>query len=66
MAETHRPMRTEVVPEIVVDDCDAALAFYAEAFGAEEVFRHALDDGDYRVAPVEIAGLFIFSPIETE
>tara|TARA_B100000315_G_scaffold86756_1_gene79581 strand:+ start:24667 stop:24789 length:123 start_codon:yes stop_codon:yes gene_type:complete len=35
MADAHRPLRTDVIPEIVVDGASAALAFYAEASGAE-------------------------------
>ncbi len=45
MAEPHRSMRTEVVPEICVDGAAAALDFYVEAFGAEELFRHEAPDG---------------------
>ena len=60
MSEPHRPLRTEVVPEIVVDDCDAALAFYAAAFGAEELMRHALPDGRVIHAEVSFDGFVIF------
>ncbi len=60
MAETHRPMRTEVVPEICVDGAAAALDFYEEAFGAEELFRHALDDGRVLHAEVSFDGFVIF------
>jgi PhnB protein len=60
MSEPHRPLRTEVVPEIVVDDCDAALAFYAAAFGAEELTRHSLPDGRVIHAEVSFDGFVIF------
>ena len=60
MSEPHRPLRTEVVPEIVVDDCDAALAFYAAAFGAEELMRHSLPDGRVIHAEVSFDGFVIF------
>ena len=60
MSEPHRPLRTEVVPEIVVDDCVAALAFYAGALGAEEMFRHALDDGRIIHAEVSFDGFVVF------
>ncbi|MBC8364186.1 MAG: VOC family protein [Actinobacteria bacterium] len=60
MSEPHRPLRTEVIPEIVVDDCDAALAFYAEAFGAEELMRHSLPDGRVIHAEVSFDGFVIF------
>ena len=60
MAETHRPMRTEVVPEICLDGAAAALNFYEEAFGAEELFRHALDNGRVLHAEVSFDGFVIF------
>lgn len=34
-----------VIPHIVVDDAAAALAFYEQALGAEEVMRVPADDG---------------------
>jgi len=34
-----------VIPHLVVDNCDKALAFYREAFGAEEVCRMPTPDG---------------------
>jgi PhnB protein len=40
-----------VTPYLIVDDADAALDFYARAFGAEELFR--LPAGD-RIAHAEI------------
>ncbi|MDP7550916.1 MAG: VOC family protein [Acidimicrobiales bacterium] len=60
MADAHRPLRTEVVPELVVEDASAALAFYAEAFGADEMFRHELDDGRIIHAEVSSDGFVIF------
>jgi len=53
-------MRTEVVPEICVDGAAAALDFYEEAFGAEELFRHALDNGRVLHAEVSFDGFVIF------
>ena len=38
---------------IFVEDADAAVAFYSEAFGAAELVRHRLPDG--RVLFVELA-----------
>ena len=60
VTETHRPLRTDVVPEICVDGAAAALDFYAAAFGAEELFRHALDDGRVLHAEVSFDGFVIF------
>jgi PhnB protein len=40
-------------PHLFVPDADAAVAFYADAFGAAEIIRHRLPDG--RVLFVELA-----------
>ena len=45
MVEAHRLMRTGVVSEICVKGAAAALDFYTEAFGAEELFRQEAPDG---------------------
>ena len=60
VTETHRPLRTDVVSENCVDGAAAALDFYAAAFGAEELFRHALDDGRVLHAEVSFDGFVIF------
>ena len=60
VTKTHRPLRTDVVPEICVDGAAAALDFYAAAFGAEKLFRHALDDGRVLHAEVSFDGFVIF------
>ena len=60
VTETHRPLRTDVVPELCVDGAAAALDFYAAAFGAEKLFRHALDDGRVLHAEVSFDGFVIF------
>jgi len=60
VTETHRPLRTDVVSEICVDGAAAALDFYAAAFGAEELFRHALDDGRVLHAEISFDGFVIF------
>jgi PhnB protein len=60
MSEPHRPRHTAIVPEIVVGDCDAALAFYAAAFGAEELMRHALPDGRIIHSEVSFDGSLVF------
>lgn len=36
---------TAVIPHLVVDDADKALAFYKEALGAKEVMRLPAEDG---------------------
>lgn len=43
-----------VTPHIVVDDGNAAIAFYIKAFGAEEVFRMAMPDGRLMHAEIMI------------
>ena len=60
VTETHRPLRIDVVPEICVDGAAAALDFYEEAFGAEKLFRHALDNGRVLHAEVSFDGFVIF------
>ena len=60
MADAHRPLRTDVIPEIVVDGASSALAFYVEAFGAEEMSRHELEDGRIIHAEVSFDGFVIF------
>ncbi|MDE0928702.1 MAG: VOC family protein [Acidimicrobiales bacterium] len=60
MAAPHRPPRREVVPEICVEGAVEAIAFYVEAFGAEEMFTHALDDGRVLHAEISFDGFVIF------
>jgi len=60
MAAAHRPMRTEVVPEICVDGAGAALDSYVEAFGAEELFRHEAPDGRIIHGEISFGGFVIF------
>jgi len=56
----HRPLRTEVVPEICVEGAVEAIAFHVKAFGAEEMFTHALDDGRVLHAEISFDGFVIF------
>ncbi|MEA1650800.1 VOC family protein [Nitrospirillum sp. BR 11164] len=44
--QTMHPLQQGVIPHLVVGDAKAALAFYAQALGAEEVFRMPAQDGD--------------------
>ena len=37
-----------VTPYLVVDDADAAIAFYQKAFGAQELYRLPMKDADGR------------------
>ncbi|HJL89899.1 MAG TPA: VOC family protein [Acidimicrobiales bacterium] len=60
MADAHRPLRTDVIPEIVVDGTSAALTFYDAAFGAEELFRHETENGRIIHAQVSFNGFVIF------
>ncbi|ESP99227.1 MULTISPECIES: VOC family protein [Streptomyces] len=45
-----------VVPHLLVDDADAALAFYERAFGAEPRFRLDGDEGEVVHAELTVAG----------
>jgi PhnB protein len=51
--------RDAVVPHIYVDDAAHGIAFYARAFGAEELFRIAGPDGKILHAEISIAGSVI-------
>ncbi|MDH6190445.1 PhnB protein [Streptomyces sp. CZ24] len=48
--------RHAVVPHLLVDDADAALAFYERAFGAEPRFRLDGDEGEVVHAELIVAG----------
>jgi PhnB protein len=48
--------RNAIVPHIYVEDAAAAIAFYARAFGAVELFRIARGDGRIIHAEIEIEG----------
>ncbi|MEW2708860.1 VOC family protein [Streptomyces koyangensis] len=48
--------RHAVVPHLLVDDADAALAFYERAFGAEPRFRLDGDQGEVIHAELTVAG----------
>lgn len=52
------PTRYEkaAIAHVMVDGADAAIRFYTEAFGAEELFRIAHPDGRVLHAEVAIAG----------
>jgi uncharacterized glyoxalase superfamily protein PhnB len=55
--ERNRPVRTATAtPYLIVADAPAALAFYAEAFGAEETSRIVMDDGRVGHAELTIGG----------
>jgi PhnB protein len=55
---TQRPdrYRNAIVPHIYIEGAAAAVAFYAKAFGAEEVFRVAGADGRILHGELMIAG----------
>jgi PhnB protein len=55
---TRRPdrYRDAIVPHIYIDGAAAAIAFYARAFGAVELFRIASPNGRIVHAEVSIAG----------
>jgi PhnB protein len=48
--------RNAIVPHIYADGASDAIAFYKRAFGAEEVFRIARDDGKILHAEITICG----------
>ncbi|MFD5024573.1 VOC family protein [Streptomyces sp. NPDC058373] len=50
------PYRHAVIPHILVDDANAALAYYERAFGAEPRFRLDGDDGEVVHAEITVAG----------
>jgi PhnB protein len=60
-APASRPARYRdaIVPHIYVDDAAHGIAFYARAFGAEELFRIARPDGKILHAEITIAGSVI-------
>lgn len=60
MAEAHRPMRTDVVPEICVDGAANALDFHVGAFGAEELLRHEAPDGRIIHGEISFDGFVVF------
>lgn len=60
MAETTPAHRyPTITPHLAVDDPDAALAFYAKAFGAEERLRLQLPDGTIAHAEMLLDGALI-------
>ncbi|MFP3921070.1 MAG: VOC family protein [Dichotomicrobium sp.] len=48
-----------VTPHLVVSDTEAALRFYAEAYGAEELFRLTMPDGAIVHAEMLIGGALV-------
>ncbi len=57
--EETRPMTIQIVPNLSVRDGKAAVAFYKEAFGAIELFRIEMEDGDL-FAELSIGGARVF------
>lgn len=54
------PGRQTIVPYLMVRDAPAALAFYAEAFGAEERVRLTLADNRVAHAETELGGNLVW------
>jgi PhnB protein len=48
---------SSLTPRLVVSDAARAIAFYAEAFGAQLIERHEDDSGHVVLAALEIGGL---------
>ena len=60
MAVTSIPEgHNRVSPYLIVDGAERAIAFYAQAFGAVEVFRHEAPDGKIGHAEVRIGDTVI-------
>ncbi len=59
MSRRPERYRKAVVPHIYVDGASDAIAFYARAFGAEELFRIAHSDGRILHAELAICGSVI-------
>ncbi len=53
---TGRPDISSLTPHLVCRDCAAAIEFYKEAFGAEEMFRLPGPDGKLMHASISING----------
>jgi len=58
MTDPHA-YRAAVTPLLVVPDAVAALRFYSEAFGAEELFRLTMPDGAIAHAQMQINGALV-------
>ncbi|RIA55345.1 VOC family protein [Dichotomicrobium thermohalophilum] len=58
MTDPHA-YRSAVTPLLVVPDTDAALRFYAEALGAEELFRLTMPDGAVVHAQMLVHGALV-------
>jgi PhnB protein len=59
MAMRPERYRDAVVPHIYIDGADAAVRFYKDAFGAEELFRIARPDGGIIHAELSLYGATI-------
>jgi PhnB protein len=59
MTERPQRYRNSIVPHIYVDRAADAIAFYARAFGAVELFRIAYPDGKILHAEISICGCLI-------
>ena len=57
--EEARPTTAQIVPNLSVSNGKAAVAFYKEAFGAIELFRIEMGDGDL-FAELSIGGARVF------
>lgn len=56
-----QPLQQGIIPHLVVGDAKAALAFYTQALGAEEVFRMPAEDGDRLLhAEIRVNGARLF------
>ncbi len=49
-------LKTFFAPQLIIDDCGAAIKFYEEAFGVKELQRWSNDDGSVHVAELSFDG----------
>ncbi|TWB44409.1 VOC family protein [Nitrospirillum pindoramense] len=61
MSDSIQPAQQGVIPHLVVSDAKAALQFYVQGLGAEEVFRMPEKDGDRLLhAEIRVNGARVF------
>lgn len=49
-------IKTFFAPQVIITDCAAAIKFYEEAFGVQELQRWSNDDGSVHVAELSFDG----------
>ena len=49
-------LKTFFAPQLIINDCAAAIKFYEQAFGVQELQRWSNDDGSVHVAELSFDG----------